>query len=365
MRKNSFSLEKSVFKLIVLIIIAILLNWLKHYPFLIENLYTNGFYLYWSTLLRFVFGQIPFAIGDLFYAIFIIFLIYSFFKSIKSIIKSRNKGAEGIKRGLKFINFTLLFYLIFQLSWGINYARPNFNSTLNLSADYYEKADLINLAKLLIDKMNKIDYSKVKSLRINDHSTLIKNAQSDFQKLKLNNPQTKYLFPSVKPSLSSMTLSKLGLEGYYNPFTGEANVNRLLPAVTLPFTYAHEIAHQMSFAREDEASFMAYIAGIKSNNLSSKYSAYFAALNYVLFELYKIDPKQFQEVYNLTPQNFKSDFNEERTFWKQHRSFLFDYMSSMIDSFLKVNQQETGILSYREVVIWIYNYHKNELPAKR
>lgn len=365
MHKKSFSLEKSVFKLIVLIIITMLLNWLKYYPFLIENGYTNGFYLYWSKLLRFVFGQIPFAIGDLIYAVFIIFLIYSVFKSIKSIIKSRNKRAEGIKTGLKFINFTLFFYLIFQLSWGINYARPNFKSTLNLSADYYEKADLIKLADLLIAKINKLDYSKVKGLRSNDHTTLIKNAQSDFQNLKLNNPQTKYLFPSVKPSLSSMALSKLGLEGYYNPFTGEANVNRLLPGVTLPFTYAHEIAHQMSFAREDEASFMAYIAGIKSNNLSTTYSAYFAALNYVLLELYKIDPIQFQEVYNLTPENFKNDFNEERRFWKQHRSFLFDYMSSMIDSFLKVNQQKTGILSYREVVIWIYNFHKNELPNKR
>jgi len=37
------------------------------------------------------------------------------------------------------------------------------------------------------------------------------------------------------------------------PFTGEANVNISMPHTSIPFTACHEMAHQIGFAREDEA----------------------------------------------------------------------------------------------------------------
>jgi len=55
-------------------------------------------------------------------------------------------------------------------------------------------------------------------------------------------------------------MSYLGIGGVYFPFTGEANVNISMPHTSIPFTACHEMAHQIGFAREDEANFIAYIA---------------------------------------------------------------------------------------------------------
>ena len=55
-------------------------------------------------------------------------------------------------------------------------------------------------------------------------------------------------------------MSYLGIGGIFIPFTCEANVNATLPDWEIPFTSAHELAHQRGFAREDEANYVGYLA---------------------------------------------------------------------------------------------------------
>jgi Zn-dependent peptidase ImmA (M78 family) len=54
-------------------------------------------------------------------------------------------------------------------------------------------------------------------------------------------------------------MNKTGILGYYNPFTAESQYNPNIPATQLPFTLAHEMSHQLGYAREQEASFIAYL----------------------------------------------------------------------------------------------------------
>ena len=80
-----------------------------------------------------------------------------------------------------------------------------------------------------------------------------------------------------------------GFLGYYNPFTGEAQVNTKVPVFTIPFTTCHEIGHQLGFASESEASFVGYLV-IKSNNSPVfNYSAYFELFGFANGELYSRD----------------------------------------------------------------------------
>ena len=57
--------------------------------------------------------------------------------------------------------------------------------------------------------------------------------------------------------------------GYYNPFTGEAQVNTNVPAFVIPFTTCHEMAHQIGYASESEASFVGFLVIRNSNNADS------------------------------------------------------------------------------------------------
>jgi len=54
----------------------IIVKWLGSYPELIENYYSKGLYPLISNFFRLAFGWLPFSIGDLIYAILIIFAIW-------------------------------------------------------------------------------------------------------------------------------------------------------------------------------------------------------------------------------------------------------------------------------------------------
>ena len=49
-----------------------------------------------------------------------------------------------------------------------------------------------------------------------------------------------------------------------NPFTLEAQVNMRMPKINLPVTIAHEMAHQLGYAAENEANFIGFINTFKN-----------------------------------------------------------------------------------------------------
>ena len=76
-------------------------------------------------------------------------------------------------------------------------------------------------------------------------------------------------------------MSRLGLSGFYMPFTGEPNFNDAQPDFDLPYVIAHEKAHQRGFAREDEANFIAFLVCVNSTDPYLRYSGYLNALRVV------------------------------------------------------------------------------------
>src|SRR5207248_3994546 len=99
-------------------------------------------------------------------------------------------------------------------------------------------------------------------------------------------PFLKYSFPSVKPSIFSYLGDYLGYTGYYNPFTGEAQVNTTVPIFVQPFTCTHEIGHQLGYAKEMEANFVGYLAASNSSDPVMQYSVYFDIYIYAIRNLY-------------------------------------------------------------------------------
>ena len=66
----------------------------------------------------------------------------------------------------------------------------------------------------------------------------------------------------------SLPLSYMGYAGYLNPFTLESQVNSKIPTLNLITTLLHETAHQMGYASEKEANFIAYYSAIKMMTLT-------------------------------------------------------------------------------------------------
>ena len=75
----------------------------------------------------------------------------------------------------------------------------------------------------------------------------------------------------------------MGFSGYFNPFTNETQLNWHTPKNSQPITQAHEQAHQLGFAAENEANFIAFLVSNENNNIFIRYSA----LNICIEALFK------------------------------------------------------------------------------
>ena len=86
----------------------------------------------------------------------------------------------------------------------------------------------------------------------------------------------------VKATLFPGLLRRMGLLGYHASWTGEAVIDPRAPAYTVPFTAAHEAAHQAGILSEGEASYIAYLSLLSSSDPALRYAAVMGALDAVL-----------------------------------------------------------------------------------
>ena len=90
----------------------------------------------------------------------------------------------------------------------------------------------------------------------------------------------------------------MGIKGYYNPFTNEANVNSKIPKVLIPVTVYHELAHKNGFASESDANFIGFFNAYNNYNTEIQYSACFFAFRYLYNDLYKMNPNSAKKYTN-------------------------------------------------------------------
>jgi hypothetical protein len=72
-------------------------------------------------------------------------------------------------------------------------------------------------------------------------------------------------------------MARAGISGIFIPFTGEPHYDAHQPASSLPFTLAHEMAHQRGFAFESEANFVAAVVCLRSDHPYIRHSGWAGA----------------------------------------------------------------------------------------
>jgi hypothetical protein len=347
-------------KLIVLLGLAFLTFFFGFLPTLVQKYYSTGFYPYISSALRFVSSIFPFAIGDIIYALLIGFVLYkivSFYRQRKSL-----KRADRVLVPLQILNFFLILYIIFKIVWGLNYSRPSVSEELGIGNEKYSVKELVVLGDYFIKKTNdlKLKQNKVPVYTVNE---LESKSAAAYAFMAQKNQLFRYQNPCLKSVLNSWMISKIGIEGYYAPLSGEANMNMNLPDFVKPYVSCHEIGHQLGIAYEDEANLLGYLTASNSPDVNYQYSANYEMLRYILFEIRMKSPDDYKLLYlKLLPQVL-ADFKTEKEFWRKYNGDMFGYMDAAFDSFLKLNNQKKGIDSYQDIVIWLWNIHKKEFAV--
>ena len=142
----------------------------------------------------------------------------------------------------------------------------------------------------------------------------------------------------------------------YFPFTGESLVNPTDLPDTLPFTICHEMAHQAGFAREDEASFAAFLACESSEWLSFRYSAHFTALLYAMKALYVENPSAWEKCVNSMSPALYERFVSANGLMSFPTGIIRKAQLMVTDAFLRFSGDVSGTASY-ERFIWLIADH--------
>ena len=148
------------------------------------------------------------------------------------------------------------------------------------------------------------------------------------------------------------------ISGVYTYFTGEANINTNFPDYTIPYTAAHEMAHQRGIAREDEANFIAFLVCISSDDPYIRYSGYLEVYEYVASSLYSADKNYYSAVYSSLKTNVRAEMAAYSAFFDKYRENVVANVSEAVNnSYLQIHGT-VGSKSYGLVVDLAVAYYR-------
>lgn len=341
---------------VIVALIVISFHSLTSKPIWVEVKYSLGIYQSIVTVLRLITSRLPFSLGDLLYivlATWIVILTVQF-------IKRKPDYKEILSAIKRLVCIIVILWMIFQALWGLNYHRAGIAYHTQLKPVSYSTDTLIELCDSLVRYANKERHLLGNDYTFPGVEEAILLSESAYLNKQGRLSYLPYQLPSVKKSLYGHFLNYLGVLGYYNPFTGEAQINKQIPAAVLPFTICHEIAHQTGIGSESEASFAAYLVSMESESVLLKYSAHFELLLYAISELNMRNSSAAKKVVNRLSPEVMHDWKQYREYAASFENPIEKLISLFYGYFLELNNQPDGIDSYNAVVAWVsaYEYKK-------
>ena len=346
---------KWLFALIPAVLALLLYFFLPLFPEFTEYFITRGLFRIICFPFQWIVSLIPFSVTEVIVILglpillaLLIFWIIKFFRS-----KSHLRVVEG---GLRFIAWCVsLALLIFMLADGVNFSRLTAeelfelpNKSYTAEELYYVTCDLAKKASAAREKLNE-DQNGCAILSVKQ-SELLLLADDCYDNIKKDYPFLKSGVKRVKSVYLSHLWSYTGTTGVYCPWLSEANVNTDVPDYELGHTAAHELAHTMGFAKENECNFIAWLACDKSDLPDYVYSGNLQAYVYCSNELYSANKELWIEAQKNCSKGMLRDLRQSSAYWKQFEGKIEESSQKINDSFIKVNGVESGVLSYNEMV---------------
>lgn len=177
----------------------------------------------------------------------------------------------------------------------------------------------------------------------------------------------------VTPKFLSFSdfFSQQYIMGYYFPFSMEANINSIMYITNVAPTICHELAHTKGFIYEDDANMIGYLACINSDDPFLQYCGYLSVLSYVNDDFFDSIGKN-QNVYKnhvrISDGVAKDNIFLTRESWYEvekttvvKTSTVKKVSDTLMDTTLKLNGVEEGMLQYNNVVGQLLTYYDGKL----
>lgn len=385
---HTFRLNRVKWHHWILLILLLLVTLTKMIP-LWGFIYTTRIYPIIGTLLSPISGFFPFAVGDIFIALSIVWVIFYpiyeiglrkklarryFFLAAKRGCYPKKKVVFG-----RVAEYLLWVYAWFYIAWGLNYSQPNIYDRIGMKpvevseakfkAFAYQYADSLNALSISSDIAGSSIFSDSivdDGLKNRVRDAILKEYNKIGYKEGINAPFNQH--PHAKTMVFTPLSSMSGVTGSMGPFFCEFTLNGDILPHDYPATYAHEFAHFLGVANEGEANFYSYTVCTASADKQVRFSGYYHIFFHVLNNVFDILGEKEGERFlkHIRPeiiQLAKSD----RRYWLSKRCKALDAAQDFIfELYLRGNHVAEGRKSYSGVIGLILAWEeKKEYSRKR
>lgn len=258
-----------------------------------------------------------------------------------------------------------LLFSAFLLNFSAGYHTTSLDKRLDIDRSKVSVQELCDTADRLLEGVDgcidDVDFVYGEgSIMPYDLKTLNGKLNEAYKKACEKYPFISNFYSSPKPVALSEPWTYTHIAGVYTFFTGEANININFPDYTLPYTAAHEMAHQRGISREEEANFVAFLVCMESDDPFIKYSAYANAFEYVASSLNGADRDAYKELYlSRVPQMLKNEMSAYNAFFEKYKENVAATVAGKVnDTHLKMQGEEAGEKSYGLVVDLLVAYYR-------
>lgn len=369
---HTFQLNKIKWRHWLLLVLLLLVTLVKMIP-LWGFIYTTRIYPIIGTLLSPISGFFPFAVGDIFIALSIAWVIFYPIYEIglrkklarRYFFLAAKKGSYPKKKVVfgRVAEYLLWVYAWFYIAWGLNYSQPNIYDRIGMKpvevseakfkAFAYQYADSLNALSISSDIAGSSIFSDSiadDGLKNRVRDAVLKEYNKIGYKEGINAPFNQH--PHAKTMVFTPLSSMSGVTGSMGPFFCEFTLNGDILPHDYPATYAHEFAHFLGVANEGEANFYSYTVCTASADKQVRFSGYYHIFFHVLNNVFDILGEKEGERFlkHIRPeiiQLAKSD----RHYWLSKRCKALDAAQDFIfELYLKGNHVAEGRKSYSGVI---------------
>lgn len=248
-----------------------------------------------------------------------------------------------------------IFFFIFMTFWALNYKRPHFSEKYGIVIKEYSPEQLGELYAYLLDEASKVrsklpvDENGV-AMPLGDYKDIFNRAQQGYDIASQEFTVLGGQYGKAKAILASPLMNYTGITGIYSPFTAEPNVNISVPAITIPATTCHEMAHQRGYGFENECNFIAYITCLAHPDPDFQYSAYLMAIAYTSNALASANRDLLLSINATMPEGIYKDLVSINEFWDQYEGDVKEAAEQVNNTYLQSNGVSAGTASYGEMV---------------
>ncbi len=271
-------------------------------------------------------------------------------------IKISKKGTiASIKYLCIILCIPLCYFISFVWTFASGYHMTPIEQRMELDREETTSKELYQALDYLTSELNELKGEIAydgngASIMPYSYKEMSKKVSQAYKEMSRDTGLLKTFNSRVKPVIFSDLMAYTHISGVYISLTGESNINTAYADYIVASTSAHEMAHQRGIAKEDEASFVGFLALSYSSDPYLKYSAYLDVYYYLLSDLASTSPDLAKEVYAKLDNDVKKDREAfVKDFQKYKDSVASTVTDKVNDSYLQANGDKNGTKSYNLV----------------